>query len=95
MRDRWFHNRVSYPYDYIIFGHTPTTINWMDSLNWYLDDITHPIAAQGKPGYMVRLSGYGDGHMRYCIDTGRKRMGLLRLDDMAEFYSTLEVSEDI
>ena len=36
---------------------------------------------------MIRMSGYGKGHMRYCIDTGRQRMGLLRLDDMMEFYA--------
>ena len=88
VRDRWFYDRKSYPYDYIIFGHTPTTYSWWWDLNWF--DEKHPIAVQGQPGYIVRLSGYGDGHMRYCIDTGRHRMGLLRLDDMTEFYSDLE-----
>ena len=88
VRDRWFYNRKSYPYDYIIFGHTPTTYSWWWDLNWF--DKKHPIAVQGQPEYIVRLSGYGDGHMRYCIDTGRHRMGLLRLDDYMEFYSDLE-----
>ena len=92
-RERWFFDKTSYPYDYVIFGHTPTTIKWWDTINWFDDH--HPIAVQGQPGYIVRLSGYGGGHMRCCIDTGRKRMGLLRLDDMAEFYSTLEVNEGI
>lgn len=92
IRDRWFYNRKSYPYDYIIFGHSPTTHSWWRDLNWF--DEKHPIAVQGEPGYIVRLSGYGGGHMRYCIDTGRKRMGLLRLDDMEEFYSTYEIKED-
>lgn len=92
IRERWFFNKTAYPYDYIIFGHTPTTYYWWDNINWFDDD--HPIAAQGQPGYIVRLSGYGNGHMRYCIDTGRSRMGLLRLDDMAEFYSTFEIEEN-
>lgn len=92
IRERWFLDKTAYPYDYIIFGHTPTTIKWWDVLN-FVDD-HHPIAVQGKAGDMVRMSGYGGGHMRYCIDTGRKRMGLLRLDDMMEFYSDFEIEED-
>jgi serine/threonine protein phosphatase 1 len=94
IRERWFHDKKAYPYDYIIFGHTPTTMNWWDSINWYREDNDPIIAVQGQPGYIVRMSGYGGGHMRYCIDTGRKCMGLLRLDDMAEFYSTFEIEED-
>jgi serine/threonine protein phosphatase 1 len=93
VRDRWLYNKQSYPYDYIIFGHTPTSYNrwWWEDLNWF--DEKHPIAVQGQPGYIVRMSGYGGGHMRYCIDTGRHRLGLLRLDDMAEFYSNFEIEE--
>lgn len=91
IREDWFFNRIAYPYDYIIFGHSPTTFNWWESINIF--DKEHPIAVQGQPGYMVRLSGYGGGHMRYCIDTGRKRLGLLRLDDMEEFYSTFELED--
>jgi hypothetical protein len=93
IRERWFLDKTAYPYDYIIFGHTPTTIKWWDVLH-FIDDDHHPIAIQGKAGNMVRMSGYGGGHMRYCIDTGRKRMGLLRLDDMMEFYSDFEIEED-
>lgn len=89
IRERWFCDKTAYPYDYVIFGHTPTTFKWWDNINWI--DEKHPIAVQGQPGYIVRMSGYGGGHMRYCIDTGRKRIGLLRLDDMAEFYSTFEI----
>lgn len=92
VRERWLYNRINYPYDYIIFGHTPTSINWMQNLNWFNEE--YPIGIQGRPGYMVRLSGYGHGHMRYCIDTGRERLGLLRLDDMMEFYSTLEIEDE-
>ena len=91
-RERWFHNKTAYPYDYIIFGHSPTTFKWWETINWFNEK--HPIAVQGQPGYMVRLSGYGNGHMRYCIDTGRDRLGLLRLDDMQEFYSTFELEDD-
>ena len=86
IRERWFYNRTAYPYDYIIFGHTPTVFQWWEDINVYGPQ-DHPIAVQGKPGYMIRMSGYGKGHMRYCIDTGRQRMGLLRLDDMMEFYA--------
>lgn len=92
IRERWFFNKTAYPYDYIIFGHTPTTYYWWDNINWFDED--RPIAVQGQPGYIVRLSGYSNGHMRYCIDTGRSRMGLLRLDDMAEFYSTFEIEDN-
>lgn len=35
------------------------------------------------------MSGYDNGHIRYCIDTGRNCMGLMRLNDMAEFYSDI------
>lgn len=93
IRDRWFFDRTAYPYDYIIFGHTPTSVNWWEDINFV--DIEHPIAVQGKPGEIIRMSGYGNGHMRYCIDTGRHNMGLLRLDDMEEFYSgfNLEIED--
>lgn len=97
IRERWFQDKKAYPYDYIIFGHSPTTMEWWGAINWcneYRSDKDPIIAVQGKPGYIVRMSGYGSGHMRCCIDTGRKRMGLLRLDDMTEFYSTYEIKED-
>lgn len=89
IRERWFYNKEDYPYDYIIFGHSPTTYEWWDGLdtNWFHEDNFIPIEVKGKSGNIVRLSGYTNGHMRYCIDTGRRRMGLLRLDDMKEFYS--------
>ena len=90
IRERWFYNKTAYPYDYIIFGHTPTSFRWWENINFWINE-KHPIVVQGEPGYIVCMSGYGDGHMRCCIDTGRERLGLLRLDDMEEFYSTLEV----
>lgn len=44
----------------------------------------------GKPNDIVRIEGFSNNKIRYCIDTGRQRMGLLRLDDYAEFYSELK-----
>ena len=88
LRYRWFYDKKSYPYDYIIFGHTPTSIDWWADINPSDEEI--PIVVQGSMNHIIKLSGYENGHIRYCIDTGRKCMGLLRLDDMAEFYSEKE-----
>lgn len=87
IRDRWFYDKNSYPFDYIIFGHSPTSYNWQAHINFFDDKYIH---IQGKPGDMIHMSGYGNGHMRYCIDTGRERLGILRLDDLEEFYSEIE-----
>ena len=92
IRERWFANQNSYPYD-IIFGHTPTTYNWMEGVSFLHNlDPEHykHISCQGQSGNIVRMSGFDNYKIRYCIDTGRDRMGLLRLDDYAEFYSDLE-----
>lgn len=92
VRERWFANQNNYPYD-IIFGHTPTTYNWMEGVS-FLHNLEperyRHISCQGQPGNIVRMSGFDDYKVRYCIDTGRDCMGLLRLDDYAEFYSDLE-----
>ena len=89
-RERWFYDYNDYPYD-IIFGHTPTTLDWMSKVKenqWvFQEKDLKPISIQGGPGYIVRESGFSNYKVRYCIDTGRERMGLLRLDDYAEFYS--------
>lgn len=100
IRERWFYDKTPYPYDYIIFGHTPTRYNWWTNLNEIDEPITEDmpkqwedsnlIEARGSADHIVRLSGYGNGHVRYCIDTGRYCMGLLRLDDMIEFDSYIE-----
>ena len=89
IRDRWIRDQNSYPYD-IIFGHTPTTYDWMQIVNdcHNFNRERSPIACQGRPGYIVRMVGFDNYKVRYCIDTGRDRMGLLRLDDYAEFYAT-------
>ena len=92
IRERWFADQNDYPYD-IIFGHTPTTYNWMEGVSFLhnLDPEHYKlISCQGQPGNIVRMSGFDNYKVRYCIDTGRDRMGLLRLDDYAEFYSDLE-----
>ena len=89
IRERWLADQKSYPYD-IIFGHTPTSLNWMDGVRFlhYIDPENYkPISCQGQPEYIVRITGFDNYKVRYCIDTGRNRMGLLRLDDYAEFYS--------
>ena len=89
VRDRWFNNQNNYPYD-IIFGHTPTTCNWMGGVS-YLHEVDPEYYKKldycGEPGDIVRISGFDNDKVRYCIDTGRSRMGLLRLDDYKEFYS--------
>ena len=90
IRERWLYDQTDYPYD-IIFGHTPTSSNWMDSVNYYSDKMIYTC---GELGDIVKMLGYKNGHIRYCIDTGRQRMGLLRLDDYAEFYSDLDEQEE-
>ena len=55
--------------------------NWILNNNIYFDD---------EPGKIIKISGFNSGHVRYCIDTGRQCMGLLRLDDYKEFYSELK-----
>lgn len=92
IRESWLLNQNNYPYD-IIFGHTPTTLNWMEDIRFLYDldlDNRKKILCQGDPGDIVRMSGFDNDKVRYCIDTGRERMGLLRLDDYMEFYSDLE-----
>ncbi len=96
IRERWFTDRTEYPYD-IIFGHTPTTSNWMEHIEYVMNifqEDKDPIKFDGEPGYIVRDANFKNGKVRYCIDTGRKRMGLLRLDDYAEFYSEYEENEE-
>ena len=94
IRERWFYNTDNYPYD-IIFGHSPTTFNWMNSVmeKWIFrqDENSKKLKFKGEPGYIVRQTGFDNGKVRYCIDTGRRNMGLLRLDDYAEFYSDYEI----
>jgi len=79
VRDRWLYNSRSYPYD-IVFGHTPTSY-WVESF------FSQSIAIQGQPGYIVRMVGFDNYKVRYCIDCGYNRLGMLRLDDCMEFYS--------
>lgn len=87
IRERWFYDKDDYPYDYIIFGHSPTTHEWWETLNWFDEK---QIKITGSASHIIHMSGYDNGHIRYCIDTGRNCMGLMRLDDMTEFYSDVE-----
>ena len=92
VRERWFYNQKPYPYDMIIFGHSPTTVYWWEDLKIS----GSPIEVEGKPGDIVRMTANVDGYgTRICVDTGRRRMGLLRLDDMAEFYSEFEIESEL
>ena len=93
IRERWLADQNSYPYD-VIFGHSPTTMDWMTGLSFlrsFDPEYYKHTSCIGQPGYIVRQTGYDNYKVRYCIDTGRKRMGLLRLDDYMEFYSELEI----
>ena len=91
-RDRWFYNQTPYPYDMIIFGHSPTTAYWWDDFNYF----GLPIEVQGDAGKIVRMTADVDGYgTRICMDTGRRNLGLLRLDDMKEFYSDFKIESDL
>ena len=91
-RERWFFDQNDYPYD-IIFGHTPTSFDWMNSVIAFQEGNSN-IQFEGGREDIVRITGFDNGKVRYCIDTGRNRMGLLRLDDYAEFYSECEEEEE-
>lgn len=86
IRERWLYNIDFLPYN-VIFGHTPTTYDWMQELKYpWTDEVK--INVKGNAGDIVILSGYPDStFVRVCVDTGRKRTGMIRLDDMEEFYS--------
>ena len=86
IRNRWFYNQTDYPYD-IIFGHSPTSFNWMKEIK---ENSNNNIDFEGEPGKIIKISGFNSGHVRYCIDTGRQCIGLLRLNDYKEFYSELK-----
>lgn len=96
IRERWFYDQTDYPYD-IIFGHTPTTYDWMgrtmEAWQMFQEKGRKHLSFQGEPGYIVRETGFSNYKVRYCIDTGYDRQGLLRLDDYAEFYSDFEIGE--
>lgn len=92
IRSRWLYSQENYPYD-IIFGHTPTSCNWMKGIDFSPIEQDINIKYHGKPNDIVRIEGFSNNKIRYCIDTGRQRMGLLRLDDYKEFYSELKEEE--
>ena len=96
IRDKWWHDYSYIPYDYVIFGHSPTSANWMQYLEYWLpreDRKENPFEVRGLPGEIVHISVKDGGAERICLDVGRKKSALLRLDDMKEFYSDCEEEE--
>lgn len=86
VRDRWYLNSVEFPY-HVVFGHTPTH-HWVNTLRqhqeygWY----DERVQILGESDYIVTLI-MPNNKKRICVDTGYNRQGMLRLDDMKEFYS--------
>lgn len=81
-RATWFSGTASeLPCD-VVFGHTPTA-NIYDLLVWTDEDKEY-YNIKGEPPHFLHFGYQGRAH---AIDTGRKTMGILRLDDMQEFYS--------
>ena len=90
VRSRWLDDEVfDVPYD-VIFGHTPT-FYWVDMLRcdqkagWFNPNIE----IEGEPNKISKLI-FPNGRKKICIDTGRSCLGMLRLDDMKEFYSEVD-----
>jgi hypothetical protein len=92
IRDGWLHNLSEIPCD-VIFGHTITNRIYND-LVYFKEELTffdtnRTIDFTGGAGWeFIHVNGKKHG-----IDTGRNKMGILRLDDMAEFYSTAQEEE--
>ena len=63
----------------VIFGHTPTYTIY-PILQFFKDD-PH-VKYEGGENDILHING-----RKHAIDTGRSRMGILRLDDMKEWYS--------
>lgn len=81
IRDNWFFtNTEDLPFT-TIFGHTHTAYIY-DMLIWEPQDKE---GVKGEPGKILKF-----GTNKIAIDTGRRVMGMLRLDDMEEFYSDVE-----
>ncbi len=80
IRSNWIFDDSKLPCD-VIFGHTPTARIY-DSLVW------NNIDFEGEEEKILHFH-----NKKHAIDTGRSCMGMLRLDDMKEFYS--EVNCDI
>ena len=88
IRDNWFFNDSELPCD-VIFGHTttPYLFDRLEDLNeWARIDGDNVIPIEkGK-----EILHFGNGLRKHCIDTGRRCMSILRLDDMEEFVSDID-----
>jgi hypothetical protein len=69
------------PYN-VMFGHTPTSTDWMETVRIW----SQRLYVRGNPGQIATVMGYKDGNRRVCIDTGRERMAIVKLDDMSVTY---------
>ena len=95
VRDNWFYNTKKLPCD-VIFGHTPTNFIYENvNLIWLEEDLEflknqQGLEFKGEPKKILHIN-----KQKHAIDTGRSIMGMLRLDDMEEFYSDIEeIDED-
>ena len=88
IRENWILDREDLPC-YVIFGHTPSVgvYNMITHFNkWAIINEDEPIPIEkGK-----EIVHFGKGLKKYCIDSGRQVLSLLRLDDMEEFVSDIE-----
>lgn len=92
LRERWLYNTEELPYN-VIFGHTPTSY-WIENLKeeFHLGWYDGYIKGQGAPEMIATLT-LRNGKKKICVDTGRNCLGMLRLDDMQEFYSEVNCGE--
>ena len=98
IRDTWYYDLQELPCD-VIFGHTGTSriykeLIWFnEDLTWFNDDFKkeqkQEIKIEGSPNHSLHIN-----NQKHAIDTGREIMGILRLDDMVEFYSTVQEEKD-
>jgi len=88
IRENWMLDVEDLPCD-VVFGHTPSSYTYKiieDMNDWIKIDGGDPISVwKGK-----EILHFGKGLKKHCIDTGRKCMSILRLDDMEEFVSDIE-----
>ena len=89
IREQWLYSVEDLPCD-VIFGHTPTRF-WIEDFKFW-NNLTEKDRANvrqviGDRDKICMIEQATTGFKKICIDTGRKSMGLLRLNDMKEFYS--------
>lgn len=98
--------RQSWIYDFkkldcdVISGHTPTSYffdeleHFVENPDFFSQEKESVITVKGSAESIVhigyRLSRAEPEIVKHFIDTGRRRMGMMRLDDMVEFYSEIE-----